>query len=131
MNIVRNSSLVLFVVMLALLGGCVNSKEFSIYNANNKYAVGNSDTIKYPSDLKLRKSFSTYYYVKKSSDIPKPLPSLLPPGSKALKEFNGEISGLNLKHYDLLPRYPMPKSVKNSVDNRKHFERLPKYPMPK
>ncbi len=103
-------TLILGAMGIALVcSGCSQSKDYSIYNAANHYAVGNDRPINYPSDMKLRKAHSPYYYVRKSSELPRPLPSLLPPDSKALLIYTQDEDRIDMPYYERFPKYPMPK----------------------
>lgn len=105
----KKSTLFLAILLTIFTGGCTQSKDYSIYNPKNRYAVGNDNPINYPSDIKLRRAHSTSYFIKKSSELPKPIPSLLPPDSRALDSYIQDDDRLDMPYYERFPKYPMPK----------------------
>jgi hypothetical protein len=97
-------------VMLIIVSGCTQSKEYSIYNPENEYNVGNKEPMTFPVDIKLRKAQSAEFYIKPKDALPKPIPSILPPDSKALeKKIKNESKIENTPYYDKVAQYPLPK----------------------
>ncbi len=124
---------IIFVLIVLVISGCTQSKEYSIYNPDNFYRVGNKEPITFPADIKLRKAQSAEYYLPKSNGLPKPIPSILPPDSEALKVYLKDEDRLDMPYYERFPIYSMTKEpidVKDTLDLN-YYEKQPVYPMPK
>ena len=109
---------VIILMALAIISGCTQSKEYSIYNPNNAYEIGNQKPISIPADIKLRKAQSAEYYIKPYNALPTPIPSILPPNSQAIqKEFEknkDKEDKLDSPYYEKVTQYPMPNSKDSS-----------------
>ena len=125
-------SKLIFIFTIIFISGCTQSKEYSIYNPENFYVVGHKDPIKFPSDIKLRKAQSAEFYLPKSQGLPKPIPSILPPNSEALRVYLSDEDRLDMPYYERFPVYRMPVEQSNDNEELKlnHYERQPKYPLP-
>lgn len=103
----KYGSLLIFVIIS--LSGCTQTKDFSIYNPDNHYAVGNNTSLKIPGDIKLRRSQTDDYHLPQSKGLPKPIPSIIPPDSEALRVYLEDDDRLDMPYYERFPVYPMPK----------------------
>lgn len=98
------------IILLGLsLSGCFKAGQHSLYDPENEYSVGNNKLLTVPTNIKLRKSFDSKYYLPAASGLPKSVPSVLPPDSKLLEAEQIYLDEVSQPYYERLPRYPMPK----------------------